>query len=172
MPKVAYGFGVVGLCILASIIFGIAHDLVTAHVCVEYFTVYHPKIIESESPIAMALLWGFVASWWMGAIFGALLAAASTLGTRPLLPLSRIGRALAIGLFGVFFVSMLTLACSYVVLVTMHMDTPNRPAELLAVGATHGMSYFASALLGVILCVWAWRTRGAIDPNLPPWIEP
>lgn len=59
--------------VLLSIAYGIAHDLVTAHIWVEYFTVHHAKIIESESPIAMALLWGFLATFWVGLIAGILM---------------------------------------------------------------------------------------------------
>jgi hypothetical protein len=172
MPKLKYSLAVVGLCILGAIAFGIAHDLVTAHVSVEYFTVYHPRVIESESPVAMALLWGVIATWWMGAFFGIFLSLAATLGERPLLPLRRVCRALCVGLGIVYFLCMLTLVCSYVAVLTVGLDTPNRSAELIAVGATHGLSYFASAILGIVLCIWVWRTRAAIDPHLPAWIDP
>jgi hypothetical protein len=33
---------IVLVCIFASIVYGIAHDQVTARICVQYFTVFHP----------------------------------------------------------------------------------------------------------------------------------
>lgn len=71
------------LCILAAVGYGILHDTVTAHVCVEYFTLAHPRVIPSENPFAMALIWGVLATWWVGLGLGIGLAAASTLGSRP-----------------------------------------------------------------------------------------
>ncbi len=33
------------MCIAAAVVYGVVHDQVTARVCVEYFTVGHPRII-------------------------------------------------------------------------------------------------------------------------------
>jgi hypothetical protein len=46
--------------LFAAISYGIIHDMITAHLCVEYFTIGHPKIIESESPVILALFAGIV----------------------------------------------------------------------------------------------------------------
>ena len=51
--------------LFSAISYGIIHDMITAHFCVEYFTIGHPKIIESESPVLLALLWGVIATWWV-----------------------------------------------------------------------------------------------------------
>jgi hypothetical protein len=32
-------------CVAAAIIYGILHDQITARVCVEYFTVFHPPVL-------------------------------------------------------------------------------------------------------------------------------
>ncbi len=53
---------------------GIALDLITANVAVEYFTVHHPRVVDSTSPWVMAVVWGIGASWWFGAIAGGVLA--------------------------------------------------------------------------------------------------
>jgi len=60
--------------ILLSIVLGIAIDLVTANIAVDYFAVYHPHVIDSRSPWLLALVWGVIASWWAGAAGGAILA--------------------------------------------------------------------------------------------------
>jgi len=159
------------ICILGAILFGIAHDLVTAHVAVEHFTVYHPRLIESESPIAMALLWGVLATWWMGLIFGLIMGVVGVVGHQPRLPLRRVARALTIGLLVVLALSMMVLVGSYVVIVTMDFAPGAERAELVAVRLTHMASYLFAAGLGIILCLWIARTRRAIDPAMPAWVE-
>lgn len=64
--------------------YGVLHDLVTAHVCVEYFTVGHPQLFEFEtdSPTLLALGWGVVATWWVGAGLGVPLALVARVGSR------------------------------------------------------------------------------------------
>ncbi len=68
---------IVAFCILAAIGYGVVHDLVTAHLCVEYFTIGHPKLFATESPLLLALGWGIVATWWVGLLFGVPLAFAA-----------------------------------------------------------------------------------------------
>src|SRR5262249_10837625 len=69
------------MCILASIAYGIAHDSVTARVCVEYFTVFHPDLFGTQSPTLLALGWGIVATWWMGLLLGIPLAVVARVGS-------------------------------------------------------------------------------------------
>jgi hypothetical protein len=67
----------------AAIAYGILHDQVTAHLCVEYFTIAHPPIFGTESPFLLALGWGIVATWWVGLLLGVGLAAAARAGAWP-----------------------------------------------------------------------------------------
>jgi hypothetical protein len=69
-------------CIGAAILYGIVHDQVTAHICVEYFSVFHPPIFPTQSPTLLAFGWGVIATWWMGAFLGVLLAVAARAGSR------------------------------------------------------------------------------------------
>ena len=62
------GVSIILLSIVTAVAYGILHDLVTAHVCLEYFTVAHPPILPSQSPVVMAFLWGVLATWWVGLI--------------------------------------------------------------------------------------------------------
>jgi len=82
---------------LAAIVYGILHDQVTAHLCVEYFSIAHPDIFHTQSPFLLALGWGAVATWWVGLPLGVFAAIAARAGSPPRLSLSDI-RPLIFGL--------------------------------------------------------------------------
>ena len=69
-------------CVFAAVLYGIIHDQFTAHICVEYFSVFHPPVFSTTSPALLALGWGVIATWWMGAFLGVLLAIAARAGSR------------------------------------------------------------------------------------------
>jgi len=71
---------IIAFATLSAIVYGILHDLVTAHVCVEYFTIAHPPVFSTKSPFLLAIGWGIIATWWVGLPLGVLLAAAARLG--------------------------------------------------------------------------------------------
>lgn len=77
---------IVALFTAAAVAYGVLHDQVTARVCIEYFTVAHPRLVPSDSPTLVGLLWGVLASAPAGAGAGALVAMAAREGPRP--PLS------------------------------------------------------------------------------------
>jgi hypothetical protein len=68
---------IVVLSILACVAYGIIHDQITARICVEYFTIGHPRIIPTDDPTALGIVWGIVATWWVGVIMGIPLATVS-----------------------------------------------------------------------------------------------
>lgn len=68
---------IVILCIGSAVCYGIAHDQITARVCVEYFTIGHPPVFDTNSPTLPGLGWGVLATWWVGAISGIPLAVAA-----------------------------------------------------------------------------------------------
>lgn len=70
-------------CILAAVCYGILHDQITTRVCLEYFTIAHPRLIESTSPTVLGLFWGVAATWWVGALLGVPLAFAARAGSWP-----------------------------------------------------------------------------------------
>src|SRR5262249_11114159 len=74
---------IIGLGVVGAIAYGIAHDNVTARVCVEYFTIGHVPIFGTENPTLLALGWGVLATWWVGLGLGLLLALACRRGRRP-----------------------------------------------------------------------------------------
>ena len=78
-------FKVLGLCIVSAVMYGIIHDQFTARICVEYFTVFHPPILSTDSPTLLAFGWGILATWWVGAFLGAPLALVARAGRWPTL---------------------------------------------------------------------------------------
>src|SRR4051812_35844890 len=74
---------IVLLCIWAAILFGILHDQVTARVCVEYFTVGHVNVFNTDSPTLLGLGWGVLATWWVGLMLGIPVAIFARAGGRP-----------------------------------------------------------------------------------------
>src|SRR5437763_170126 len=74
---------IVLLCVLAAVAYGIAHDQVTARVCVEYFTVGHPPVFGTDDPTLLGLGWGVLATWWVGLLLGVSLAVVARAGSRP-----------------------------------------------------------------------------------------
>ncbi len=65
---------VILLSVFAAISHGIIHDQITAHLCVEYFSVAHPRRFPTEPPTLLAFCWGVFATVGLGAVLGAILA--------------------------------------------------------------------------------------------------
>ncbi len=148
--------------IFASVIYGWLHDLVTAHVSPAYFLPpHHMIIIETESPLLLALIWGFVATWWMGAFFGFFLATAATLGKNPL-SFVQLKKPITFGLIGVLLLAYLILG------VNILIHSPITPdSKLSAVLTTHNFSYAASAFLGGGLITWTIYQRKKSGAQMP-----
>lgn len=86
---------IVLLCTGSAVLYGIAHDQVTARVCVEYFTVGHEPLFATESPTLLALDFGIRATWWAGVILGVLAALVSRAGLWPKLDAAHLIRPIA-----------------------------------------------------------------------------
>lgn len=79
----------------AAIVYGLVHDQVTAHICVEYFSIAHPPIFATTSPFLLGLGWGIIATWWVGLPLGLGLLVAARLGRAPRLGLAQLRRPIA-----------------------------------------------------------------------------
>ncbi len=147
--------------ILLSICYGILHDTITANVSLEYFTVGHPKIIESQSPFMLALIWGVIATWWVGLILGTLISISTQIGKLPKLNLKEIlplmikllvvmmGSALLAGVVG------FTLSELGVFRLNSNLADqidPDLHSNFLAAGWSHGASYLIGILGAIYLC--------------------
>ncbi len=157
-PKVLDSCRFLGFMTALSVAYGVAHDLVTAHVAVDYFTVHHPKLVESTSPLVMALLWGFLATFWVGIGAGLVLVGANLLGPWKSLAWPLIRRRCVFLMGGLWAGAMLVLTGVYALAslapVAKRGPTFEHDRRLIAVALTHGFSYSASALVVLGLGVW------------------
>lgn len=154
------------LSILACILYGIVHDQITARICVEYFTIGHPRLISTDDPTLLGLFWGVVATWWVGAFLGIGLASAARAGSRPkktarelLWPVAILFACSAVvaGVIGLVAGSM-----GWVRLVgRIAEDVPRQQHIAFLVDLwAHSASYLSGFVGGILLMIWVWRSRG------------
>jgi len=163
---------IVGTCVLASIVYGIIHDQVTAWICIQYFTEFHPPLFTTTSPTLLALGWGVIATWWAGAIVGLLLLIAARFGSNPQLAakeifplLARLMGAMACcaviaGLIGYFFAPVPREL----------VDTlrPSLQRRFLADWWAHSASYASGFVGGLLLCAIVWKRRSKRIREMDP----
>jgi hypothetical protein len=159
---------IVLLAVVAACLYGIVQDQVTARVCIEYFTVGHPHLLDTTSPTLIALGWGVVATWWYGLLLGIPLGLSCRLGKAPRLGAAQMIRpiawlmtvtgatALVAGVIGYFcaragIVWLLDPLCFRV--------AADRHALFLADLWAHLAAYGVGGIGAVAMCVWAVRHR-------------
>ena len=156
-------------CIVAAIFYGILHDQFTARICLEYFTVFHPPIFNTQSPTLLALGWGIIATWWVGAILGFLLAIASRAGSRPKLPAAALLTPIAKLLLIMGTSAALSGFAGFILARRGIVVPPRWVASALAPAAypsftadwyAHSASYAVGFIGGLALCITQFRRRG------------
>ena len=175
-----HALAIILVSILAAIIYGIIQDNITARICVEYFSVFHPHVIDSTSPTALAFAWGVLATWWVGLGLGIPLAIAARAGRWPkltarqlILPLATV--MLLTGL-AAFFAGMQVWATSD--------EVPRDPADAFhwMAGklptekhmnfwidlAAHQAAYAAGAIGGILLWTWTLLKRRRLSKQISP----
>lgn len=157
------------LCIAVATGYGIAHDQVTARLCIEYFTVAHPPLFPFSSPTLLAVCWGITATVGFGAILGALLALAANRGPAPPLPSTHFVRPLACLFTVMVFAACaagvagwLLAECGAVSIPSTFADSvpAQRHHAFMAVWFAHAASYVVGLGGGVLLIHRVWRERG------------
>ena len=154
---------IVLLCVLSAVVYGILHDQVTARVCVEYFTIGHPPIFETDSPTLIALGWGTIATWWVGFYLSIPAVFLCRLGSWPKLDAARLVRPV-VGLMVVTACgSLLAGIAGYLAAkagwvqfgeLIPFLDPPERRIVFLADLWAHLAAYGIGFLGGMVL--WGW----------------
>jgi hypothetical protein len=173
-------------CVFAAIVYGIAHDQITARVCVEYFTVAHPRVVATDSPTVLGLVWGILATWWVGAALGALLAMVSQSPGLPPVPMSvivrRVGILLGVMALGATAAGFVGYELSVRSIITLTDEFAWRVPvaqhhRFLAAGFAHGASYLIGIAGGawIVFRIWIQRGRprclGLIPQTKTGWVR-
>jgi hypothetical protein len=163
---------IIALCIASAVVYGIVHDQVTARLCVEYFTIGHPPVFDTNSPTVLGLGWGIIATWWVGLLLGIPLAVAARAGRRPKRSAGSLLRPI-VTLLGVMGICALLAGIAGVVLGSIeaiHLVEPmaskvpqGRHARFLAAGGAHLASYLVGFVGGIVVIARVWRSRGKRD---------
>lgn len=162
---------IIGFATLAAIAYGILHDQVTAHLCVEYFTIGHPPIFATSSPFLLALGWGVIATWWVGLPLGIGLAIAARAGPAPKLALAQLRRPILLLMLGCGGPALLAgiagaigAAMGWVWLVGWLAEAVPRQRHVtfLADLWAHSASYAGGMIGGLGLMIVTWLRRGRI----------
>ena len=159
---------IIALCIASAAVYGIVHDQVTARVCVEYFTIGHPPVFDTDSPTLLGIGWGIIATWWAGLLLGIPLAIAARVGRHPRRGVRSLVRpivallvvmgtcALLAGIAGFILGSAGAIRLAG----RLASDVPrDRHARFLADGAAHLASYFVGFAGAVIVTARVWWSR-------------
>jgi len=160
------------LCTIAAIAYGIVHDQVTVRICVEYFSVFHPTILPLSSPTLLALQWGIVATWWIGAAFGVLLSIAARGGSRKPLNALDLRRKIMSLLVCMSIASLVAGAIGFVLTKHGFFDLdwiktvlpPEKHAGFMADLWAHSASYLVGIVGGVIVCTQTYISRSKPNP--------
>ena len=161
---------IVLLCIFAAMIYGIVHDQFTARICLEYFTVFHPSIFPTQSPTLLAFGWGILATWWVGAFLGLLLALSARIGSKPKLTARDVSPFVALlllimgacafvaGVAGYLLARRGLIAPPPFVAQTPHLATANFMADWWAHSASYASGFFG----GLAVCTLIYRRRSRL----------
>lgn len=165
---------IVFVSILAAVLYGVIHDQITARVCLEYFTVFHPPVFATQSPTLLGLGWGVIATWGMGIFLGVFLAIASRAGPLPKLSttmlLKPIGKLLALMFGSALLAGLIGFAATQRgVIVPIEWTGDNLGAatnpRFMAAWWAHSASYAVGLVGGIVLCVLQYLKRRNIQTD-------
>jgi hypothetical protein len=164
-------FAAMGL--VAMVGYAMLQDQVSARLCPEYFTVFHPPIPDVTDPTLLGIGWGFLGAWWGGVLLGYVAGLVATVGSRPPLTPRDFVRPLLV------LVAVMTVVVAMTGLIVWghaevfeialnpgmaKMLPPERHRALFVVACYHFAAYTTAIVGGVGVCVWvgiARRRRGS-----------
>lgn len=162
---------IVAMTVGAAVTYGILQDQATARVCVEYFTVAHPPVFNTDDPTALALGWGVIATWWVGVLLGVPLALVARLGRRPKLAARDLVKPLLVSLGCVGVLALVAGLLGFrsgqdgvyfLPISLVEKIPPEKVPAFLADAWAHSAAYGGGFVAGLVLWVWTWRRRGKL----------
>lgn len=159
---------IAAMCIVAAIAYGIIHDQITARICLEYFTVFHPPIFHTRSPTLLGIGWGITATWWVGAFFSVPMILAARAGRRLPLPASELLRPILFLLTLMAAVALLSGTTGYFLARMEVLDTEwlsevfpvqTMRYRFMADWWAHTASYATAFIGGTAVCATTYRKR-------------
>jgi len=162
---------IVALCIGAAVGYGIVHDMITARISIEYFTIGHPRLFVTDDPTPHALAWGVLATWWVGLILGIPLTLAARRGRRPKLAARDLLRPIGVLLVVMALCALLGAAIGlfgaerhwFVLFGALAQSVPaEKQVAFMTAGGAHSASYLVGFAGGVVLIIKTWRRRATL----------
>lgn len=165
---------IIAVGVAAAVVYGVLHDQVTARVCVEYFTIGHPRVFPTTSPTLLALGWGVIATWWVGLPLGMCVALAARFGKRPKISPRELLKPVGVLLLSMASVSLIAGTAGYfcaraggvILLEPLAFEVPrDKHVAFLADLWAHDAAYASAFLGGMALCFWVLRRRHRLMQN-------
>ncbi|MEO0804194.1 MAG: hypothetical protein AAFY57_18265 [Cyanobacteria bacterium J06642_2] len=163
--------------ILAVVTYGILHDQVTARLCIEYFTIAHPPVFQSDSPTLVGLGWGIIGTWWAGLGAGTIVACAARLGTYPKHDVESLYRP-------VFILAAVMASCALIAGIAGYVFAERGAFELVPLLAAeiplhkhsrfianswaHASSYFFGMTGSITIAIRVWMSRIRLGKSTYP----
>lgn len=176
------GVEIIGLCIMAAVLYGIAHDQITVRICVEYFTIGHPPVFRTESRTLLGLGWGIIATWWVGFVMGIPLAITARYGRYPKMDWKQLVRPLFWLLLCMALMAISAGRIGWHLAQNNHIQLQGRWAQdvplgqhraFLAAAFAHSASYTTGFAGGAIVILQTWWKRRTQIPttNVPSAVQ-
>jgi type III secretory pathway component EscS len=163
-----YSIKILFSTLILAVTYGIIHDMVTAHLCIEYFTIGHPKIINSQSPVLLALTWGVIATWWVALPMGLLVAGFNQIGSNPSLQYKEVLKLIIKLLCIMFCIALFSGLIGYILAelnviylvprLAEQMDE-SKYSKFLSAGWAHTSSYLSGIIGTFIVCAIIHKRR-------------
>jgi len=159
---------IISFSILCTIGYGVLHDQITARLCLEYFTVAHPKLEGLSDASTIALFWGVAATWLFGAFFGTLLAIAANIGKRPAYPFFLLIRSILILFLTMSLCALVSGVIGYILTALRVIAPPSelqnliaepKHATFMADAFAHEASYIVGIVGSLVIAETTWHTR-------------
>lgn len=164
---------IVLLAIGGAVIYGIIQDQVTAHVCVEYFTIGHYDYWGLQDPTLLAFEWGVIATWWVGLFLGIVLMISAQAGrSKPQLTARELLRPMLVLLASTGIIALLAGVAGYVLaqigviylIGSLAALVPeSKHLAFLADLWAHNAAYLVGFIGGIGICIRSWHTRGKLQ---------